>query len=402
MPPDLTRIEEQLRDAYLDAADSVRQADLRPAPAVPRTSGFARIRLAIPVTATAAVLLVFGLAMLIAQFGPLGRLGQAKPHGSPGASTRSVPGELAGSPRFTLSVAPNAAVLEVRDAVTATLTGETGVPKPDNSWNSVAAIGRRTFLAVAVAPGDPSVVYRISVNALGAVSDVRRIAVLHNTSVQGATVSPDGTWLGYLNVYNPRHRAIQLFVVLENLRTGKTFQWQVPLTAEILGLSIDAAGDELAVSALFNAGQGVLAQHTYVLRPGAAGTDLTKLRPISDRAGPLVLSPDGRTLYEVVQTGGIVTSVLAPATFELEAIDAVTGHVTAVLHSWHTTSQAFFPVLAADPAGAHLLIINKTVMAAVNLRTGHYTRLRAPFTPPLDTQPPLESDGQQLISLLAW
>jgi hypothetical protein len=399
MPPDLTKIDERLRDAYRDAADSVRQADLRPAPPTPLSSGFARIRLAIPVTATAAVLLVFGLALLIAQFGPLG---QGKPHGGPGASTRARPGEFAGGPPFTLSVAPNAPVLEVRDAVTATLTGETGVPVPDTTWSSVAAIGRRTFLAVAVSPGDPSLVYRISVNGLGAVSDVRRIAVLHNTSVQGATVSPDGRWLGYLDWYAPRHRAMQELVRLENLRTGKTFQWQVPLTAEVIGLSVDAAGDELAVSAFFNDGQGAVAQHTYVLRPGTAGTDVTKLQPIRDKAGPVVLSPDGRTLYEVVQTRGIVTSVLAPATFELVAMDAATGRVTAVLRSWHTTSQAFFPVLAADPAGAHLLIINKTVMAAVNLRTGRYTRLRAPFTPPLDTQPPLDSGGQELISLLAW
>lgn len=408
-PAELRTMEERLRSAYQDLAGAVRPADLSPAPppAPPGRrfgpAGSARAA-ARSLAAAVAVALVIAVAAVIPSLAHLGHRG-APDRPAAGSGTGRRAHGLAGQPRFTMSVPPVNSMLEIRDAVTGRRTGSVRVPVRGTTWYGVAASGARTFAAVDVSPGEPSRLYRIQVSAAGTATSVRRIAAIRNTSIQGLTISPDGTWLGYLDLYTPRHQPIQELVRLQNLRTGKIFQWPVPVNSTIVGLSIDAAGDELAVSGYIfpdSSGNHAPATRTYILRPATAGTALTRLHAVNDQAGPLALAPDGRTLYEVLQTAGVPTSVLARATFQLAAVDVSSGRVTAVLHTWHSTAQNFVPLLALDPAGRFLLIVSKTAMAAAEVTTAKYTRLPGRLVPPLQTVPALETGGQILLSPIAW
>jgi hypothetical protein len=167
----------------------------------------------------------------------------------------------------------------------------------------------------------------------------------------------------------------------------------MPEDYNLSGLSLDAAGNEIAVSAYYYLGHGPtntgLIQHTYILRPGSSSRPLNDLAPVNDQAGPLALSPNGKILYEMLQTTGLsTTSFLSrkTVTFELAAISTTSGRVTAVLHTWRATYQNFVPMLALDPSGRYLLVVDKTAMAAVDVRTGRYTALPGKLAPAVEAQ----------------
>jgi hypothetical protein len=262
--------------------------------------------------------------------------------------------------------------------------------KPGGTWCGLTAEADGSFVAVETTPGDPSMVYRIHPDAAGTDATLTRIAELHNTAVIGISVSPDGTWLAYQDLYTPRRgQQSQLLLVLMNLRTGRTAaSWLMPMAYSLAGLSVNATGTEIALSAYYYLGSGntntTLYQHTYVLRADSSGTPLLQLPALSNQAGPVALSPDGKTLYEVLQSSGLTTTSFrsrATVTFELAAISTATGKVTAVLHRWRASFQDFVPLLALDAAGRYLLVADKTAMGTLDLRTGRYTALPGRLSP---------------------
>jgi hypothetical protein len=394
---DLTLIEDRLRAAYQDAAGTVRPADISPQPPdaspsgrrQPGSPGRARLRVAAPLAAVLAVLLIVLITVIIPNLTGASRR-PPQDHRRPTATP--LPG---GIPRFSASIPESNFWVDIRNSATGRVTDAVPVPKrPGGTWCGLTAEAGGSFVAVETTPGDPSMVYRIRPSAAGTSATLTRIAELRNTGVTGISVSADGTWLAYQDLYMPRRHPSQLLLGLMNLRTGRTAAtWSMPLIYNLSGLSVDAAGNEIAVSAYYYLGNGnvnaALVQHTYILRPGGSDTQLQLLPGISNQAGPLALSPDGKTLYEVLQGTGLSTTSFRShkaVTFELAAISTATGKVTAVLHRWRGSYQNFVPMLALDPAGRYLLVVDRTAMATLDLRTGRYTALPAKLSPAAETQ----------------
>jgi len=379
--PELTRIEDRLRSAYREAADRFRPEDISPeAPAAGRVMRW-RLRMNRQLTARVAPLAA-ALAVVVV----IVASGLFIPRGSP-----QRPAASGGYPPFTISVAEPRFWVNIRNSATGELTAR--VEAPDGAfWTGVTAEAGGNF--VAVSPGAPSLLYKIHVNADGTSTTTKLMAAVHHADLVGASITPDGTWLAYQNLYTPPRRASQLLLGLRNLRTGKNVAtWSMPEDYNLSGLSVDAAGDEIVVSAYHYLGHGstntALIQHTYILRPGTSGTPLNDLPALNDQAGPLALSPDGKTLYEVLQATGLSrTSFLSrkAVTFELAAISTATGRVTAVVHTWRASYQNFVPLLALDPTGRYLLVVDKTAMATIDVRSGRYTALPGKIAPAVKTQ----------------
>ena len=165
-----------------------------------------------------------------------------------------------GQPRFSVSIPPwtGLGTLDVRNAVTGKITHVIKLPiQSAFTWNSLSAENNGSF--VATIESGPARVYRIRPSADGTSARVTRIATLRNVIIEGSAISRTGTWFGYVDLYTPRRAPLAVYVRLQNLHTGKIYSWTVPQNYTIGSLSIDAAGNTLAVSAyeyLATAGPG--------------------------------------------------------------------------------------------------------------------------------------------------
>jgi hypothetical protein len=298
---------------------------------------------------------------------------------------------LGGLPRFTVSIpAVGVGVLNIRNAVTSKLTGTVTAPQ-GAPWDSVSAQGGGSF--VATTETAPAGLYEVRPDADGTSARVTRIATIHNVIIFGSAISRSGSWFGYLDFYTPRRAPSAVYLRLQNLRTGKIFSWTVPQDYTVGSLSIDAAGNAMAVSAFYYLGHGstrtALIQHTYILRPASAGRLLSRVPPLINQAGAVALAPGGRTVYETLQATGLSPVCFLShhrQTFEVAAISTATGRITAVLHTWRTSYQDFVPLLALDPAGRYLLVYDNKAMSVITLSTGRYTPLPGTFRPELIDQ----------------
>jgi hypothetical protein len=312
--------------------------------------------------------------------------------------------------------------LDVENAVTGTLTATVKTPVQGAYWYSLAALGPRTFGAGLVEGGRTDF-YQFVLTDAGQVASVRRIGKQIGQIVMGASITPDGKYVGYIAlIVHGGSGVIQ--VRISNLATGKvTGAWPVPVDDSIKSLAINAAGTAMAVSAYsygpslrngaFNT-HANLVQWTSVLTPGTSGTSIDKLPDVSQQASQVALSPDGRTLYEFLQVGRVTGASWRdrkPVTFELAAIAVGTGKIVSVLHTWRAAWADFDPQLALGPAGRYLLILSGTTMARVDLSTGRYMALpgRNTTLQPPETSPSLnlgsgkDSVGQGGdINPIAW
>jgi len=401
MPEDLTTIERRLRDAYADAAATVQRRDLNPnapaQPAVPpRRPGRGRRSLLVSLAAAAAVLLVAIAPLAIARSPHPGphrqhpKVPAGKPAPIPPPTPR--PGQATAPPNYLVTLyGIGSGLLEVRNAVTGTLTATVKVPIADGYWYALAAQGPRTFIAsedVTLPKPSASYFYRFVIGSHGTVTSISRVGSVVLGTVMSATITPDGRYVGYLLLANgpPKVR-----VVLANLATGKVLAfWPIPAGDSIASMSIDAGGNALAVSAYYytnynfrttyqNARKHAdLVQWTSVLHPATSGTPIGKLPRLLPQAGTLALSPDGGTLYEFLQAGHVTGASWRdpnPVTFDLAAINVRSGAVVAVLHTWHAVWADFSPQLALGPAGSYLLIADNTSLARADTAAGQYTAL---------------------------
>lgn len=366
----------------------------------------------IPLAAAAAVLLIAVAAIAV-------------PRSPDSGSQRHHPatgGPAAVLPRYLVTVHTDPWRLDVRNAVTGTLTAGIKVPVGYN-WNAVAAQGPRTFIAsknqVLMGP-ETSYFYRLVIGSHGAVTSISRVGRGVHGTVWAASVTPDGRYVGYLfsTTYGPDGSHASTQVVLANLSTGKVIaSWPVPDNDDVASLSIDAGGNALAISTYYYHYTGLsadaavkhdLTQWTSVLRPATSGTPVDKLPELLPQAGTLALSPDGRTLYEFLQAGSVARSPYQdrnPVTFDLAAVNAHTGAVVSVLHTWRAVWADFVPQLALGPAGAYLLIADGASLARVSTATGQYTALpgSVPEIPALENAAgKLPPDQGGDIDPLAW
>jgi hypothetical protein len=277
--------------------------------------------------------------------------------------------------------------LDVRNTLTGSLTA--GITAPMGySWYAVAAQGLRTFIASKTLNGGrmTSYFYRLVIGGHGTVASINRVGRGVPGVVDAASVTPDGRYIAY--VAWPDYDSDGSYaerVVLASLSSGKVVaSWPVPAYDSVASLSIDAGGNALAISAysygvgLANIERGILTQWTSVLRPATSGTPIDRLPRLLPQAGTLALSPDGRTLYEFLQAGKVSASPQRDqnlVTFDLAAVNARTGAVVSVLHTWRAVWSTFIPQLALGPSGVYLLIADGVRLALIATATGQYTAL---------------------------
>jgi hypothetical protein len=438
-------LEDKIRAATRSAADLVAEGSAPPLELSRVPSGKSRYRRArlqigrfgMPLTplaaATAVLLIAVGAIAISGSLGsqprshrPHPAVAASKPTAGPSkpAVTASKPAGLRPSagpsrllPTYLLDLSAYGN-LDIRNAVTGRLTDSVSPPN-GGYWYALAAQGPRTFI-VAGDDSSPtsnggSTFYRFVVGSDGKVASSRPIRRLAGT-VMSASVTPNGTYIGYIlmTVSKTKHGQVATDeVVLANLRTGKVIaSWPVPGNDSIASLSIDAAGTELAISAYYSIPSGFyvtvpkhgeLMQWTSVLRPATSGTLIDKLPKLLSQAGTLALSPDGRILYEFLQAGKVTGTSFRdphPVTIDLAAVDASTGAVVSDLHAWRVVWADFQPQLALGPDGAYVLVADGTSLARINTGTGQYTTLGS--MPSLELNPKYQLGQGGDIDPLAW
>jgi hypothetical protein len=431
-------LEDRIRAAARAAADAIADESAPPLdlsraghpPLRPwRGPGRGRLgRMLVPLTAAAAVVLVAAAAIAIPRTLDSG----SRRHPVAGASTPAVsptpaavpsgqgkvlPGYLA-----TLQLLGSSPPVDIRNAVTGALTAKIGL-SPGYGWYAVAGQGPRTFIASKTLNNmgpTTSHFYRIEISDRGKVTSIRQVGAAVPGTVYAFSVTPDGRYVGYVLsiAYGPAGQDGRDEVVLANLTTGKVIaSWPIPDIDYIGSMSIDAGGNALAIGAYYYHYNGVgtiyavkhdLTQWTSVLRPATSGTPIDKVPQLLPQAAPLALSPDGATLYEFLQAGRVPSRPQqdrAPVTFDLAAVNASTGTVVAVLHTWRAPWPSFAPQLALSPAGDYLLITDGVSLARISTATGQYTALpgTVPELGPLVSEGKLPpGQGADTADPLAW
>jgi hypothetical protein len=429
-------LEDRIRSAARAAADALADGsapplDLSRAGHLPlrswRRPGRGRLRRTlVPLTAAVAVVLVAGAAIAIPR-----SLDSGLRHPAAGASTPAVSPTPTSVPGGQDTVLPGylatqqllgTPALDIRNAVTGTLTATLGLPL-GYSWYAVAGQGPRTFIASKTLNNmgpTTSRFYRIAISDLGKVTSIRQVGPAAPGTVFALSVTPDGRYIGYvLSIsYGAAGQDARDEVVLANLTTGKVIaSWPIPDIDYVCSMSIDSGGNALAIGAYYYHYNGLgtintvkqdLTQWTSVLRPATSGTPIDKVPRLLPQAAPLALSPDGATLYEFLQAGRVPSKPQqdrAPVTFDLAAVNASTGTVVAVLHTWRAPWPNFAPQLALSPGGGYLLITDGVSLARVRLATGQYTALpgTVPELGPLVSAGKLQpGQGGDSANPLAW
>jgi hypothetical protein len=412
-PADLTVIERRLRDAYVDAATTVHQRDLRPvapAPPDPRPGwpGRRPRRPLVPLAAAAAVVLIAIAAFVI-------------PRSLSARSQRQHPSVAANLlPRYMVTIpATGVGLLDVHNAVTGTLTATIKCPLDyltGGYWYALAAQGPKTFIATedlsSQLTNGSSYFYRFVIGSHGTVTSIRQVRRVAGT-VMAAAATPNGRYIGYL-LSTSYGQSYKDDVVLANFRTGKVIaSWPIPVNDSVASLSIDADGNALAISAYYyrdpnlfgleELEHGEIIQWTSVLLPATSGTPIDELPKLLHQAGTLALSPDGTTLYEFLQVGSVTGGVLRdrnPLIFNLAAINPRTGAISSVLHTWRAVWENFQPQLALGPGGAYLMVADGTSLARISAATGQYTALGS--MPSLELTPKFQNGQGGGIGPMAW
>ncbi len=319
-------------------------------------------------------------------------------------------------PRYLLTI-PNYpdSHFNVQNAVSGKITANLWAPM-HGEWWGLATDGPKSFIGtdlVVVKTGvcDPLCVvkaetysYRLALTSRGTLARERRVGAATAGFINGLSVTPNGRYAAYL---------INGKVDLKNMVTGRLIASWPQHGAVPDSLSIDAAGNAVAISAYEYKPKedNRLLQWTSVLRARTSGTALINLPEVTAQDSAVALSPNGKTVYEFLQTGHVTDTSWQskkPVTFELAAVDAATGKVVSVLHTWRAAWADFYPQLALAPGGRYLLIVNHRSLARVDLATGQYTALPGKITwfysiaEPFGLNAHDPSDGITYVDPLAW
>jgi hypothetical protein len=339
--------------------------------------------------------------------------GAARPAATPVASQDS-----SAPPRYLLTIPRYiSSYFDVENAVSGRVTANIWAPKQGSSpgqWEAVAAEGPQTFVATDLI--EPRTVefqtyfYRIILTSRGTLQSIHQTGSAIPGFINGLAITPNGRYAAYLIGGNPPEFAL----AVRNMVTGRVIASWPQHGASPDGISIDAAGNKVAVSAYEYKPRedNRVLQWTSVLHPGAKnGVPLINLPEIESQGAALALSPDGATMYEFLQAGHVTDTSwqsTQPVTFDLAAVSTATGKVTRVLHTWRAVWADFNPQLALAPGGRYLLIVNAHSLARIDLTTGRYTTLPGKInwygTTPQGTSPTPHdpSDGNIYVDPLAW
>ena len=385
----MTEIEELLRDAYHHAAETVTPDEIRPAPHAPTVVSLPRrfvhnVRLARPVLAAVAVLLVAAAATLIPRF--LTHTAGPASQNKPGLLRIARPGP---PPSFFAVLTYDDRSLQFYSTSNREPTGRVSPP----SRQVTQPVGKRThhaptaryFSGVVAEPDNQTFIvavqpfhvcmtrlYRVHIDSSGQPGP---LLPMPGPAVQGLlgglALSPDGSTLGYVGGKCQGTGK----VVVTNRANGSISTWTGQEGEGISDLSLSDHGNVVGFSTWDFGGIGQPRQ-----RPVTGLLRATGGRPVLDSAAAIVLhedaqvvlSPDGTLLYTCAMHG---------ANYVLSAYDATSRKRLSVLASWPTErDNPAWPrlgscAMAMAPDGAHILLGNvRGHLAIFNTVTGHLTQ----------------------------
>jgi hypothetical protein len=374
----VSSIEDLLRDAFQADAQTMRAEDVpdlatsrgRARPA--RSSRMLVSRLAVPLTAAAAVVAVVLTAELVAprlMTGP-GVAGQplspqtrSALFGS-GAGTRQPP-YLIGEYNSSGSVT-SIGVYSVR---TGRMVSHIVPPRAGLTFTASAATGNDLSFVVAASPRAGSCVtwfYRLTLTQRGQAASLvpLRVPEAHGEIVppNGLTASASGQTIaytangcgsgkGWLGVIELGSRTVRSW------KADAEFLWSLSLSADgQLVLYVDSTiyGGDGSVRLLpTSARPGLLSQRARVVVPGDEGVAAD---------GSVALTPDGKTI--IACTDARSTSP-GPLTATLSALTAATGRPLGVLYRWPGVAVA--PCIVSSVAAGRYLVVSD-ISAAIGIR----------------------------------
>lgn len=373
--------EDILRQAYLDAAATVTQSDLRLVPDARR--GFSRARLTrswlsrrftIPALAAVATALIAVIAIVV----PAHLLSAA---GGPAAA--NVRGEPGAAPDgFFAVLSPDGGSVQIRSAVTGRLLAQVTPPGHGEFFSGVAAAARDgrdggTLLLAAeraIGGGCKTWLYRLRLSAAGQPSALSAAPIPSISGIlpgRALAATPDGSAIAAGSYFCDGNGSLQFarFAVRPAVR------WPTQGGDQVDGMSLSANGTELSISGYEFAGFGPgpkpgtssvrLKPVTAVLQTSGAASGLSGQRIILRRPAVAALSPDGSTLYACTEDSG--RDVLG-------AYSVAARTLRRVVASW--TAASGNCSFALDGAGRYALIATAAGhLARIDIGTGRLTEL---------------------------
>ncbi|HEX6524046.1 MAG TPA: hypothetical protein VF070_29205 [Streptosporangiaceae bacterium] len=370
-------IEDLLRDAYTDAAQTVRQERMRPAVSLPPARDRRRWSALVPLAAAAAVVVAIAGAVAVPRL--------LTTRVAPGTGGVKPPPFIVQIPYFGGAVEK----LAVQAAGTHQVTGL--VPPPHGlTWVAVAATGSpTTFVTAAVSYGRNCVTafYRLALSADGKPAGLRPLGV---PQIQGdlasLAASADGRTIAYAAtpciVGTPVSRT-PVSGMIGVVGTGGTARhWTLPQSTVAGSLSLSADGGILGfVTMPFGwfayspSSPAAPARSAWLLPTKASsGNALSRSRQVlATRGGSepqaVVLSPDGKTVYAMTASGN------GPYTITLAAYRPSDGALFRELVTWRNVPVLMGPEVTLG--GDRLLVwgIHQPDTYQVDLASGHLTRV---------------------------
>ena len=368
-------IEELLRAAFHDAAESMPPEGLRPVPrpmAQPHSRrGRQRARrLAYPVLAAIAVLLVATAPTLIPHFLSRTTGGSAADLHMRGLSPDAPTGP---PPRFFAELSGAGDAIEFLSSSTGQPIAQVSPPKRGDFFSGVAAEpDDRTFvLAVEQASGGGCTthLFRVRLDQRGHPGKLYQLPgqpISGTLSTSTMALSPDGSELAYFAYDCAGSGELEV----SDLANGDTTSWSGEPGESVLSISLSRRAQVISFSGSMFDGYG----------PGAkAGTSSVRLRPITAilrLGGPpaafdtgaivipeyvqVALSPSGTTLYTCRPRG---------SSDVLSAYNVATRNLLAVIARWPRHDGSCSAAMA--PNGGYLLLGDvSNHLAILNLHTG--------------------------------
>jgi hypothetical protein len=371
----VSRIEDVLRQAYADAAQTVTWADIAPAiPALAETRPTRRRRLTIASLAAAAVAVVAAAAATI----PAVLSHPAPPAAR--AHQRRQP-----QPGFFAALPGSGDAIQIRSAPTGRLVAAISPPAKGEFFSGVAvasANGRTLLVAVERDSGGPCTtwLYTVQLTSAGQPSALEPARVPSISGIlpdRAFTAASDGSAFAFADYCQGSSE-----LEIARPRTGTSAVWSLTSGDQVDDISLSADGDTLSLSGYEYAGTGPGAKSgtssvrlrpvTAVLQASAASTQLDidghgiVVRKLSKSA----LSPDGKTLYVCTQQGRADV---------LSAYDVATRALGRNVATWASSGCSF----ALDPAGQFALIdTSGGGLARLDISTGRLTVLSRSGLPP--------------------
>jgi DNA-binding beta-propeller fold protein YncE len=308
--------------------------------------------------------------------------------------------------------------LTVVNTVTGHVTALIKTPIEYGGWVSIAALGPLTFLAGDVdeynrrcfGSNADSYYYRIQLTTLGTLRSMRRVLKPISGDIVASTTPPGGREVAYLLLPDVTGRycfAPAPKLVIRSTVTGEIrASWTLYAFESVGSFGFDAGTTLLAGTYAYRYnrhGPVSLGQSSHLLPVAASGKVINKLPTVSAQGGPVALSPDGTTMYQIVQTSRPSSKVWLdphPLAFALEAISLRTHKTIAIYHRWTSVWGVFDPYLALDPSGQYLVVVLHNSVGSVDVRTGQYAQL--PNLTTAMTTGPLLQQGQGKFQEVAW